>query len=99
MADVPITIACGNYDRTKAIIDGRVVPVDWLAVIFNPSFPYRLTHTVLAAFMATALFVCGVACARSLTEHGATTTLRAASGLSLGEYTALVFAGLTRLVR
>ena len=39
------------------IIDGRVVPVDWLAVIFNPSFPYRLTHTVLAAFMATALFV------------------------------------------
>ena len=43
------------------IIDGRVVPVDWLAVIFNPSFPYRLTHTVLAAFMATALFVCGSA--------------------------------------
>ena len=24
MANVPITIACGNYDRTKAIIDGRV---------------------------------------------------------------------------
>ncbi len=24
------------------IIDGRVVPVDWLQVIFNPSFPYRL---------------------------------------------------------
>ena len=41
------------------IIDGRVIPVDWLAVIFNPSFPYRLTHMVLAAFMATALFVGG----------------------------------------
>ncbi len=40
-----------------AIIDGRVVPVDWLAVIFNPSFPYRLTHMVLAAFIATALVV------------------------------------------
>ncbi len=26
------------------IIDGVVVPVDWLAIIFNPSFPYRLTH-------------------------------------------------------
>jgi len=39
------------------IIDGRVVPVDWLAVIFNPSFPYRLTHMVLAAYLATALFV------------------------------------------
>lgn len=43
------------------IIDGRVVPVDWLAVIFNPSFPYRLVHMVLAAFLATALFVGGSA--------------------------------------
>ena len=43
------------------IINGVVVPVDWLAVIFNPSFPYRLTHMVLAAFMATALVVGGSA--------------------------------------
>lgn len=39
------------------IIDGRVVPVDWFAVIFNPSFPYRLLHMVVAAFLATALMV------------------------------------------
>ncbi|MGE5385123.1 MAG: cytochrome ubiquinol oxidase subunit I [Betaproteobacteria bacterium] len=39
------------------IIDGRVVPVDWLAVILNPSFPYRLVHMVIAAFLATALVV------------------------------------------
>lgn len=39
------------------IIDGRAVPVDWLAVIFNPSFPYRLVHMVLAAYLATALMV------------------------------------------
>jgi len=39
------------------IIDGRVVPVDWLAVIFNPSFPYRLVHMVMAAYLATALLV------------------------------------------
>ncbi len=39
------------------IIDGRAVPVDWLAVIFNPSFPYRLVHMVLAAFLVTALLV------------------------------------------
>ena len=39
------------------IIDGRVVPVDWLKVIFNPSFPYRLVHMVSAAYLATALFV------------------------------------------
>ena len=41
------------------IIDGRVVPVDWIAVIFNPSFPYRLTHMVFAAYIATALVVAG----------------------------------------
>ena len=39
------------------IIDGRVVPVDWLKVIFNPSFPYRLVHMTIAAYLATALFV------------------------------------------
>ncbi|VDC26411.1 cytochrome ubiquinol oxidase subunit I [Pseudogemmobacter humi] len=39
------------------IVNGVVVPVDWLAVIFNPSFPYRLTHMVTAAFLSTALFV------------------------------------------
>jgi cytochrome d ubiquinol oxidase subunit I len=40
-----------------AIVDGRAVPVDWLAVIFNPSFPYRLSHMVVAAYLATALLV------------------------------------------
>jgi cytochrome d ubiquinol oxidase subunit I len=39
------------------ILDGRVIPVDWFAVIFNPSFPYRLTHMAIAAFVATAFFV------------------------------------------
>lgn len=39
------------------VIDGRVVPVNWLEVIFNPSFPYRLVHMTLAAYLATALFV------------------------------------------
>jgi len=39
------------------IVDGRVIPVDWLKIVFNPSVPYRFTHMVLAAFLATALFV------------------------------------------
>ena len=43
--------------RGFAIIDGQVVPIDWLQVIFNPSFPYRLVHMSVAAFLATALFV------------------------------------------
>ncbi|MFK3819938.1 cytochrome ubiquinol oxidase subunit I [Pseudomonas sp. NPDC089407] len=40
-----------------AIVDGRVIPVDWLAIIFNPSFPFRLMHMATAAFVATAFFV------------------------------------------
>lgn len=38
-------------------INGRFVPVDWLKVIFNPSFPYRFAHMTVAAYLATALFV------------------------------------------
>jgi cytochrome d ubiquinol oxidase subunit I len=36
---------------------GQFVPADWLAVIFNPSFPYRLVHMVLAAYLTTAFVV------------------------------------------
>lgn len=39
------------------IVNNVVVPVDWFKVIFNPSFPYRLAHMTVAAFLATALFV------------------------------------------
>ncbi|NKR09578.1 cytochrome ubiquinol oxidase subunit I, partial [Escherichia coli] len=39
------------------IVNGQVVPVDWFAVIFNPSFPYRLLHMSVAAFLSSALFV------------------------------------------
>jgi cytochrome d ubiquinol oxidase subunit I len=38
---------------------GQFVPEDWLAVVFNPSFPYRLVHMVLAAYLATAFLVGG----------------------------------------
>src|ERR1700761_307218 len=37
--------------------DGQFVPANWLKVIFNPSFPYRLVHMVLAAYLTTALVV------------------------------------------
>ena len=37
--------------------DGQFVPADWWAVIFNPSFPYRLVHMVLAAYLTTAFVV------------------------------------------
>ena len=37
--------------------DGQFIPLDWWAIVFNPSFPYRLVHMVLAAFLATAFAV------------------------------------------
>ncbi|NDW03538.1 cytochrome ubiquinol oxidase subunit I [Jiella pacifica] len=40
--------------------DGQFVPEDWWAIVFNPSFPYRLVHMVLAAYLTTAFVVGGV---------------------------------------
>jgi cytochrome bd ubiquinol oxidase subunit I len=37
--------------------DGQFVAADWLKVIFNPSFPFRLVHMVLAAYLTTALVI------------------------------------------
>jgi cytochrome d ubiquinol oxidase subunit I len=38
--------------------NGQFLPGDsWATIIFNPSFPYRLVHTVIAAYLTTALVV------------------------------------------
>jgi cytochrome d ubiquinol oxidase subunit I len=37
--------------------DGRFEPVDWWQVIFNPSFPYRLVHMVIASYLSVAFIV------------------------------------------
>lgn len=37
--------------------EGQFIPVNWWEVVFNPSFPYRLVHMVLAAYLTTALVV------------------------------------------
>lgn len=39
--------------------DGRFIAEDWWAIVFNPSFPYRLTHMLLAALLGTATMVAG----------------------------------------
>jgi cytochrome d ubiquinol oxidase subunit I len=41
-------------------MDGRLVPTNWIEIIFNPSFPYRFMHMVTAAYLATSFFVGGV---------------------------------------
>ena len=40
---------------------GQYIVTSWLEVIFNPSFPYRLVHMVLAAYLTTAFVVGAVA--------------------------------------
>jgi cytochrome d ubiquinol oxidase subunit I len=42
------------------IIDGRFFPRDWFEIIFSPSFPYRLAHTVTAFYVTTGFVVLGV---------------------------------------
>jgi len=57
-------LATNSWMQTPAgyeIVDGRFFPKDWLAIIFNPSFPYRLAHTVVAFYITTGFVVLGVA--------------------------------------
>jgi len=65
-----------------AIVNGRVIPVHWLEVIFSPSFPYRLAHMTVAAYLATALFV-GAAGAWHLRRGHATASIRATMSMAM----------------
>ena len=40
--------------------DGLLYPVNWLEIVFNPSFPYRFIHMVTAAYLTTAFVVGGI---------------------------------------
>ena len=42
------------------IVDGIAVPLDWWAIIFNPSFPYRLAHMLNASFLTAGFVVLAV---------------------------------------
>ena len=44
-----------------AIENGIIVPTDWWAIVFNPSFPYRFAHMAAAAFLVSSLLVVGTA--------------------------------------
>ena len=56
-------LATNSWMQTPAgytIVNGRFEPADWFAIIFNPSFPYRLAHNVTAFYITTAFVVMGV---------------------------------------
>ena len=57
-------LAANSWMHTPAgfeLVDGRFLPTSWVEVIFSPSFPYRLAHTVTAVYLTTAFTVIGVA--------------------------------------
>lgn len=56
-------LSANSWMQTPAgyeLINGVFHPASWREVIFNPSFPYRLVHMVLAAFITTCFVVGGV---------------------------------------
>ena len=56
-------LAANSWMQTPAgytIVDGRFLPADWLAIVFNASFPFRIAHTVTGFFVTTGFVVVGV---------------------------------------
>ena len=63
----------------QVTVDGVLIAGDWLQVIFNPSFPYRMTHMLLASGLTASFVVAGLSAWRLLhagTDASAARTLR-----------------------
>ncbi len=70
------------------IVNGKMFATDWLAILFNPSFPYRFTHMLLASGLTASFVVAGVSAWQVLkkvdskaTHKALTTALTAAAVL------------------
>jgi cytochrome bd ubiquinol oxidase subunit I len=62
-------LALNSWMQTPAgfeMIDGEAHVVSWLAVIFNPSFPYRFVHMMLASGLTAAFLMAGLSAYRRL---------------------------------
>jgi len=83
-------LALNSWMHTPAgfeMIGGKAHVTSWLEVIFNPSFPYRFTHMMLASGLTTAFLIAGVSSYRWLrSERGA----EVVSGIKTGVYLAAV---------
>jgi cytochrome bd ubiquinol oxidase subunit I len=85
-------LALNSWMQTPAgyeLIDGRFHALDWTAVIFNPSFPYRLAH-VVTAFLVTTGFVVIAVAAYHLRRGRALAECRNMLSMTLWLLTALV---------
>jgi cytochrome d ubiquinol oxidase subunit I len=66
---------------------GQFVPEDWWAIVFNPSFPYRLVHMVMAAYLTTAFVVGAVSALHLLRDR---TSAAARVGFSMAMWMAVI---------
>jgi cytochrome d ubiquinol oxidase subunit I len=76
--------------------DGIFYATDWLEIIFNPSFPYRLAHMVLAAYITTAFLIAGTAAwllIRRRAQSDAVMMLKMSLGLAAILVPLQIFAG------
>jgi cytochrome bd ubiquinol oxidase subunit I len=56
-------LSLNSWMQTPAgfeIVNGKFHATDWLAIVFNPSFPYRFTHMLLASGLTASFVVAGV---------------------------------------
>lgn len=62
-------LALNSWMQTPAgysLVDGRVHAVDWVAIIFNPSMPYRVLHMLLASGLTVSFLISGLSAWRLL---------------------------------
>ena len=81
-------LALNSWMHTPAgfeMIDGQAHATDWMAIIFNPSFPYRLAHTLIASGLTVAFLVAGLSAYRHLRgDRGAANRVALRTGVWLG---------------
>jgi cytochrome bd ubiquinol oxidase subunit I len=62
-------LALNSWMQTPAghaVIDGKVHAVDWLAIVFNPSMPWRVMHMLLASGLTVSFLIAGLSAWRLL---------------------------------
>jgi cytochrome d ubiquinol oxidase subunit I len=78
-------LALNSWMHTPAgfeMIDGKAHVTSWMAVIFNPSFPYRLTHMLIASGLTVAFLLAGLSAYRWLKgDRGAAVQASLRTGL------------------
>ncbi len=67
-------LSLNSWMQTPAgyeLVNGEFMPKDWMAIVFNPSFPYRLAHKLLASALTASFLIAGL-CAWQLLKGSAT---------------------------